>query len=129
CGVTPRAAVLFRAAFVARSLQTAEGYAPVPVRKHLAPRQHEKFLAAHVTIIPCHSTSWPRLLLNSLSRWPCLPCRKSGDFGTGMGNIDAAPQPMHLRRRGAKVPAQLPGRPAKKQHVLCRPRQRLKDVE
>src|SRR5439155_1829039 len=43
--------------FLSRPLQTAEGYALVPVRKHLAPRQHEKFLAVHPTIIPCHSTS------------------------------------------------------------------------
>src|SRR5437773_1837286 len=66
----------------------------------------------HVTAVQSGATSW------TLSY-----------FGTGMGNIDATPQPMHLRRRSAKVPVQLPGRPAKKQQVLGSPRQRLKDVE
>jgi len=37
-GATLRAAVLFSPDVVAHSLQTAEGYALEPVRKHLAPR-------------------------------------------------------------------------------------------
>ena len=46
--VTLRAAVLFGPHVVARSLETPEGYAPVPVRKHLAPRSGQKSLAANV---------------------------------------------------------------------------------
>ena len=37
-------------------------------------------LSIHVTIIPCHSTSWPRLRLNSLRLSACVRCRKSGDM-------------------------------------------------
>ena len=42
------AAVLFGPDVVAHSLQTPEGYALVPVRKHLAPRLGQKSLAANV---------------------------------------------------------------------------------
>src|SRR5438876_8231690 len=45
-----RAAVLFGPDVVARSLQTPEGYARVPVRKHLAPRPGQKSLAANVVV-------------------------------------------------------------------------------
>src|SRR5580765_5266680 len=55
-GATRRAAVLFRPDFVARSLQIHCGICR-PVRKHLAPRLAKKSLAAHVSIIKCHSTS------------------------------------------------------------------------
>src|SRR5439155_27201381 len=44
------AAVLFGPDFVAHSLQTAEGYALVPVRKHLAPRLGQKSLTANVVV-------------------------------------------------------------------------------
>src|SRR5437667_2267184 len=49
-GATLRAAVLFGPDVVARSLQTPEGYARVPVRKHLAPRPGQKSLAANVLV-------------------------------------------------------------------------------
>src|SRR5437667_10705702 len=45
-----RAALLFGPEVVARSLQTPEGYARVPVRKHLAPRPGQKSLAANVVV-------------------------------------------------------------------------------
>src|SRR5437870_12659504 len=48
-GATLRAAVLFGPGRVARSLQIRVGYAPVPVRKHLAPCRGRKLLAANVT--------------------------------------------------------------------------------
>src|SRR5881628_277851 len=47
---TLRAAVLFGPDLVARSLQTAEGYARVSVRKHLAPRLGQKSFAANVVV-------------------------------------------------------------------------------
>src|SRR5881397_2647500 len=47
---TLRAAVLFGPDVVARSLQTPEGYARVPVRKNLAPRPGQKSLAANVVV-------------------------------------------------------------------------------
>src|SRR5213593_2275087 len=47
---TLRAAVLFVPDAVAHSLQTPEGYARVPVRKHLAPRLGQKSLAANVIV-------------------------------------------------------------------------------
>src|SRR5206468_11185430 len=43
---TLRAAVLFGPDVVAHSLQTPEGYARVPVRKHFAPRLGQKSLSA-----------------------------------------------------------------------------------
>src|SRR5205823_4948730 len=48
---TLRAAVLFDPDVVAHSLQTPEGYARVPVRKHLAPRLGQKSLAANVAVL------------------------------------------------------------------------------
>ena len=51
-GATLRAAVLFRPDFVARSLQIHCG-----ICSSLAPRLAKKSLAAHVSIIKCHSTS------------------------------------------------------------------------
>ena len=50
-GATLRAAVLFRPDFVARSLQIHSG-----ICSSLAPCLAEKSLAAHVSIIKCHST-------------------------------------------------------------------------
>ena len=47
---TLRATVLFGPDVVAHSLQTPEGYALVPVRKHLAPRLGQKSLAANVVV-------------------------------------------------------------------------------
>src|SRR6266542_535078 len=47
---TLQAAVLFGPDVVAHSLQTAEGYARVPVRKHLAPCLGQKSLAANVVV-------------------------------------------------------------------------------
>src|SRR5437660_9280602 len=47
---TLRAAVLFGPDVVAHSLQTPEGYALVPVRKHLAPRLGHTSLAANVAV-------------------------------------------------------------------------------
>ena len=51
-GATRRAAVLFRPDFVARSLQIHCG-----ICSPLAPSLAKKSLAAHVSIIKCHSTS------------------------------------------------------------------------
>ena len=47
---TLRATVLFGPDVVAHSLQTPEGYALVPVRKHLAPRPGQKSLVANVVV-------------------------------------------------------------------------------
>src|SRR5439155_6474576 len=44
---TQRAACLFGSDFVVRSSQTTEGYALVPVRKHLTPRLNRKSIAAN----------------------------------------------------------------------------------
>src|SRR5258705_13970195 len=51
-GATLRAAVLFRPDFVARSLQIHFG-----ICSSLTPRLAKKSLAAHVSIIKCHSTT------------------------------------------------------------------------
>src|SRR2546426_9190484 len=53
---TLQAAVLFGPDVVAHSLQTPEGYALVPVRKHLAPRLGQKSLVANVVVFMKRST-------------------------------------------------------------------------
>src|SRR5262249_4087618 len=53
------AAVLFGPDVVARSLQTPEGYALEPVRKHLAPCLAQKSLAANVIVFMNWSTYGP----------------------------------------------------------------------
>src|SRR5207247_5770877 len=65
---TLRAAVLFGPDVVAHSLQTPEGYARVPVRKHLAPRLGQKSLSANVVVFMERGTK-PQRVEQAWASW------------------------------------------------------------